>query len=174
MTDQPRITGLDLATQTGVAYGKLWEKPSFASWNLKAKSHGEKGVKLMRHLTNHVREYQPDKVYIEAPLNIRVLMNIGATADTVLLTNGLVYITMAVLCARSIPYELVDVNAARDHLLGRRPAKGSGKAMVTARCQHLGWKPTNDNESDAAAVWDYGCAQENPRSFVKLAMERPI
>jgi hypothetical protein len=47
------------------------------------------------------------------------------------------------------------VSDVRNHFIGKNPKRDIAKAMTIAQCQRLGWKPLDDNEADALALWDY-------------------
>ena len=62
------------------------------------------------------------------------------------------------------------IQSVRKHFLGKHltardfpslSAKDSRleiKQRVIARCNQIGWQPRSDDEADAMAIWDYGCA----------------
>jgi hypothetical protein len=51
-----------------------------------------------------------------------------------------------------------DVGKVRYHVLGQRPPKGEGKALVMQRIKALGCSFKDDNEADAIALWLYATA----------------
>lgn len=80
--------------------------------------------------------------------------------------RGAIGVVEAVAAKSRIPLiEGVSVQDARKHLIGRgRIPKGEGKKLVHDRCRVLGWTVANNDESDACAIWSYGCAKANPRA----------
>jgi hypothetical protein len=169
-----RITALDLAGETGVAFGLL-PKPTLVTWCLKPGGRGDRGLKLMRLLVSHLDEFKPERVFIERPLSAAVMVDIGATLDTQISLSGYVFLAETVCRSRGVATELVESQAVRQHFVGRArfPHKGEGKRVVFQRTKALGWKPANENESDAAAVWDYAQARSSTSAYLLTHGERP-
>jgi hypothetical protein len=161
------ILALDLASTSGVAEGRVGEKPRTWTWRLgsSGSSQAHRLAELLKLISNHLVVSKPQAIWVEAPMAPRVMVDIGATADTAGLLLGLPAIIRAVSYIRGV-YTVNDANVqdVRKHFCGRRTfPKGEAKAAVIQRCKMLGWDVANDHEADAAALWSYACGQMNPR-----------
>jgi hypothetical protein len=170
-----RITALDLAATTGIAFGELPGKPTLETWALSGGGRGDRGLRLMRSLKAHLKAFDPERVYIERPLSAAVMVDIGASLDTQVSLSGYVFLAETVCASCGIETRLVDAQEVRKHFVGRArfPIKGEGKRAVFAQAKRMGWNPQNDNESDAAALWDFGSANSSPAAFLMTTGERP-
>ena len=113
-------------------------------------------------IVDRLKTAKPCRVVIEAPI-----MPTGdrenTNAKTVVMQIGLYASIVSVLEARNIQWRKVAVSTVRKHFIGRGNLPGDvGKREVRKRCEQLGWEPANLDQSDAAAVWDWGVAQMNP------------
>jgi hypothetical protein len=166
-----KVSGIDLGATTGVCFGPSpGATPSFASWNLRAESRALRGLKLMAALNKHIADFGPDVIYVEAPMALAGVAKVGASADVLLSLYGYDMLIRVVAESRGVRVEDVDVQKARYHFLGFKPKSGEGKKAVAHRCKALGWRPDNHNESDAAAVWDYGVQNEKPAAQIALQL----
>lgn len=109
---------------------------------------------LRRAAAELIAIHKPTVISYEAPLperredgqvihgfsTARFLLGIGAIIEEVSWTCG------------EIPCWDCDVQSVRLHFLGNGRAS---KADVWHRCAVLGWKPKNDDEADAGALWDF-------------------
>ena len=136
----------------------------------------------MTLLADKLAKERPDAIAIEAPLNIRVLVEIGAKAETVEALNGLVFLARTVAEARGVPYvETYDVQKVRQHFVGQSrfkngfdPERGrkissrdAAKQATEARCRMLGYHVEDDNQADAIALWHYAATQIDPAVGVR-------
>lgn len=180
--DARTVLALDLATDSGWAIGPVGGVPRCARLPLgSSSSPAEKGARLVRWLSELLLVERPRLVVIERPLNIRILVKIGASHDTVLLLYGLAYLAMTICNMRGVhDVRFADVQDVREHFVGRRtfaasrnPLTGKkitsravAKSAIIDACRMRGWEVEDDNAADAAATWSYGCALLNPRTAV--------
>jgi hypothetical protein len=153
------ILALDIATNTGAAYGDpLKGLPVLSSLRF-----GEKGASLEASFAAALSEfecmilgYEPDMIAFEAPLSpsfVRGKTNITTTRKLM----GLVAVLGAV-CHKCGYYNVreADVADIRQHFIGVRNMRSEqAKAATMAKCVELGAAPANDNEGDAFALWAY-------------------
>lgn len=144
-------------------------------------TRGERALLLMRNLNEHIREFAPEKVYVERPLNARTCVEIGATDEVVTFLNGVVMVAELVCASRNIPVDSsISPQDARQHFLGRSrfskaEGKDAGKKASLHRAKMLGWNPEDLDQADAAALWDCGCARSHPNAWAKAAAaNRPV
>jgi hypothetical protein len=172
----PVTLGLDLAALCGAVWGEAFEPPTIALWNVRAKNIGDRGLKLMGHLTALVDEVKPSKAFIEAPLKAHVAASMGTTHETTICLNGYVFLAATVLASRGIPWLMLDRQKVLGHFVGqeRFKVKDEGKRACVVRCKQLGWGDLTFDEADAAALWDYGNATDNPRGFALHGVTRAV
>jgi len=154
----------DVATQTGVAFGVAGKVPRATTYVF-GKSMGDHPVrfaKAMRAVSTLMERYEPDHVFFEAPIG-------GEKANAFLI--GLTACITGTVASYGVPVERAPVQSVRKHFLGKHlvkkdfpgmseaQARGAIKQRVVGRCTALGWTPKNDDESDAMAIWDYGCGR---------------
>lgn len=162
-----RVAGFDIATSCGVADGEPGKRPRCWTWSL-AKPAGRpaKLALLMAYCERYFAENRLDAVFYEAGMTARVAMHVGCRDDTFALLRGAIGIVEACAARACIPtIRAVNVQDARKHFVGRRSfPKGQSKQAVWQHCKLLRWPAANLDESDALAIWDWGCAQVNPRT----------
>ena len=162
------ITGLDIATSCGAADGVPGSRPRFWTWNLRKAGEGRPArlALLMAYVMRYLDENRPDGVFYEAGMTMRVALSVGATDETLAFLRGSIGVVEACCARAKVPtIQAVDVQAARKHFTGRASfPKGKSKGMVYSHCRALGWTPANQDESDAGAIFSYGCAQMDPRA----------
>lgn len=150
------ILALDLATTTGVAVGAPGQKPALFTESLAVsnKKHGAKFAQAFRMTERLIAQHKPKIIAIEAAL----AQGGGGNANRIQVAMGLR------ACVHAAAYGKVDVveyavQSVRKHfILNGRLAGPEAKRKVFAACVKRGWEPANDNESDAAAVWDLCCS----------------
>jgi Holliday junction resolvasome RuvABC endonuclease subunit len=162
------IAAFDLATNTGVCAGIPGAAPLLWTWHLDdgdvPRSRALRLGYLLRLCTRFFKETHVDAVYYEAPLNIGILMKIGASEETVSLLRGAVGILEGCAADAGIrTIEGVSIRSARASLLGHGEGKADKKAVM-ARVRVMGHDVKNDNESDAFAVYWHACGRHNPRT----------
>jgi hypothetical protein len=122
----------------------------------------EKAGRATLWMATRLRDNEkPDAVYCEAPIPERALgaqTNAHSTALKFVLLGAL----LGSLRAKGIKTVPANIQRVRKHFIGRGNLRASqAKPLVIARCRALGWVPENHDQSDAAAVWDFGCGQED-------------
>ncbi len=161
MSSGPFIAAFDIATATGVCDGNPGSRPRCFTWFM-SDAGDLRPFKLcyFRNLLDEYFKYHNiSAVYYEAPLNIRTLMTIGASDDTVALLRGAVGVLES--CAVHAGIEVVEavpVQTARKTLTGhgtfkRIKGKSAAKDAIMAAAGLRGVHVTTDHEADAYAVW---------------------
>ena len=160
------IAAFDIATVTGAADGSPSGKPRAWHWNLKAAGNSRplKLAMLRDYTDRYLSENKPDAVFYERGLGLAVAMEIGMSDDTMALLRGAIGVVESCAAAARIKrIEAIGVQDARRHLLGAgRIPKGEGKRLVMERCRMLGWTVKNNDEADAACLWNFGVAVMQP------------
>lgn len=168
MTDLPRILALDIATQTGWAYGVPGEVPRAGTIRFASpgSSCGAAGCGMMRWFADFLRVNPVDRLYFEAPFDPRHMGN-KTNMATARLLLGLAFHIEALATAKGIPViRETDVADVRKHFLGKNPRGDEGKPQVQRQCRTLGWKFDSPDAADALAVWSYACALVAPSTAV--------
>lgn len=153
-----RIVALDLATTTGVAIGAAHDGPLCHTERLgkAGEHHGARFSEVMFLTKRLIAQHKPDLVAIEAP----VVTGAKGDANRALLAMGLRGCVMGVCTFKGVSCQDFNVLSIRAHFLGNgRIKRAEAKAMTIERCRTLGWHVANDNEADAAALWDYARAK---------------
>lgn len=161
MLDRNHVS-IDAAKSTGFAVGVPFTKPHCETWVLKGATRAERYVHLRAKMIAAFTRYQPAVCFIEEPLAARVLVNVGATIDTQLQLNGLVAVAEMVCELYDVRPVLVERQLVLGHFTGQQRYKGgqeAAKRACVARCHQLGYQIEGYDQADAAAQWDYGCAQ---------------
>jgi hypothetical protein len=175
-----KVAGLDTSTRlVGVAWGFASRdaKPETDVWDLgREASRARRIGRLITRVSVFLKDYAPDVVVIEAPLNLQAAAKASTGAAWALI--GVAMAAEAVCDLRGVPrVHLVDVQDVRAHFLGQRTfrdgydpvnkrkitARENAKAAVISMCRMRGWQVKDDNAADAAALWSWGCAKVDPR-----------
>jgi len=147
------IAALDLASQTGVAIGEPGCRPILFTEKFTG-GHGERFAESQEMAARIIRQYKPALIVIEAPLKLP-----RTSADVELVLMGLRACVLAVAYRKRVATEMHAVQTIRKHFIGTaRLKRKAAKAATIARCKQLGWKPKNDDEADAGALWDLACS----------------
>ena len=169
--DAAFIAAFDLATATGVCDGEVGRSPRVWTWYLDdaGKGRAHKLCYLRRMLDKYFADAGPAAVYYEQPINIRAMMSIGATDETIALLRGTVGVLESCAVHAGIQtVEPVPVQNAREALTGqrtfsRKKGKSTAKDAIIKTATMLGVTVNTEQEADAFAVWNYACAMHNPR-----------
>lgn len=103
-------------------------------------------------------------VYVEAPLPGGPKFH--RNPQVAYLLGGLACVVGAISFLREFKHREVSVQTVRAHFIGHGNMPGDdAKKAAKRRCHQLGWEPKNYDESDAGAVWHYGCAQQRPKAI---------
>lgn len=149
-----KIIGLDLATATGVAIGDAHAKPLCHTERLgqQGKHHGQRFLQAQMMVARLIKQHQPDLIALESA----IVSGVKGAETRAQMAFGLRACIMSVAFKSNIPVVEYPVQTIRKHFVGRGNLKrAEAKAATIARCTMLGWHVTNDNEADAAAVWEY-------------------
>lgn len=168
---------LDLAKQSGVAWGEPMGRPEFETWQLggQALQRGHRGMALMSKLVAWLDYVKPDMVFIEQPVPPQGQMRAGSNLDVTIALQGYVFMAETVCFSRKVPTRLYDRQDILGHFTGKRvyKVKGGGKKACMARACQLRWQPGNEDEADAGALWHYGIAQENRAAHLQRSIIEP-
>ena len=158
-----KVLSFDIATNTGVAFGRPGEVPLTKVIDLgTGKSDAARFAKALRMVEGFIEARQPDLISVECP--------IGPGSSTLLV--GLYACVVGQCMAMGHNPKRYQVQSIRKHFLGKaltsRDYPGLSKAesrkeikrVVIARCNALGWRVDTDDEADAAALWDFTIAKE--------------
>lgn len=153
------IAALDLATKTGVAVGPPGGRPEL--WTLDLKSHREvrfHATRMMRiqGLTHQlITTRSVTAIAIEKPF-----VAAHNSWEVTLLTIGLTANVLSWAARKNIPVEIIPAQTVAKHFIGSGKLKrGDKKAAILAECRARGWEPEDDNQADAAALWDLACSR---------------
>ena len=176
---QPFIAAFDLATATGCADGyPSQQAPRLWSWYLDD-AGGFRPARLAylwRFCSTYFEQQralgQPvDEVVYELPMNIGTIANAMArgsfvtSEETLATLRGSIGVLEA--AAANVGIQTIrgmDIKDARKHVTGQRtfPKGVDAKAMTMRAVVALGWRPENNNESDAAVLWALAAGQASP------------
>jgi len=160
------VAAFDLATSTGVCWGTVGAKPQVMTLDMRAGGPGRAArlAWFFETLTDFFAANKIDIVRYEEPMAIAVANRVGASDDTITMLRGAVAILeICAVRAKIFDTQSFTVHQARRHVLGPRPPKGEGKAMVMKMARTLGVDVEDDNQSDAWALWTLACGHANPR-----------
>lgn len=155
------ILAFDLASRTGVAFGRAGDIPRATTVDLgRARSEGARFAEILRATRVLLDRFEPGLVVYEAPVG-------GPRTSHFLVAVAGCFVGQATLMGYS-PVS-VSIQSVRRHFIGCHPtAKSLGtskakareqiKSMVIARCGALGWPVRNDDEADALALFDFAQA----------------
>jgi hypothetical protein len=176
MTEAPVIAAFDVATRTGVCFGRVGcKRPTLATWDMRSAGPGRPArldwffTQLHHFFLDQGRDQPVDQIWYEAPLNIGVMNKIGANDETVSLLRGAIGVLEVAAVRAGIEHiHPFSVQAARQHLTGQRTfsktgGKSDAKKRVMQTARMLGIEVADDNQADAFAGWSYACGLANPR-----------
>lgn len=150
-----KLLAFDLATVTGVAVGDARASgPNCFTENLGSagESHGARFAQAARMTKRLIQTHKPDHIAIEQP----IASGAKGSASRVAMAMGLRAAVFLTAHMMHVPVSEHSVLTVRSHFIGhgRLPRKQAKEAVIR-RCCRLGWPVGNDNEADAAAVWEY-------------------
>jgi hypothetical protein len=153
-----KILALDLATNTGFAFGDTaWLKPEFGSirFGSRGASYPAIFAAALSWASERFLEWQPDRIVYEEPLQFRGGRSRGGNDE---LAHGLPAIMMAVAHLRGC-FEIrhATPKQIRLHFIGENPKREVAKRKTIVRCRQVGWNVEDDNAADACALWSYAC-----------------
>ena len=149
-----KIMAFDLATVTGVAIGDSHSIPLCHTERLGqvGAPHGARLSEALYMTSRLIKQHQPDAIAIEAP----VIAGVKGGQDRALLAIGLRSAVVMMAHMRGVRCVEYSVASIRKHFIGvGRLKRTEAKRRTMQRCKLLGWHVANDNEADAAAVWEF-------------------
>ena len=170
MSDLPLVAAFDVASTSGICWGRPGETPLFET--VKFTRDGDDDLdpswRAMTWAIRWIKEHQPDKLFIEQPLPAG--SRGGRTSpEAIVRLNGLYHCIGAVAKAKRILVRPVNLQTARKLFIGSGNLPGEQtKRMVLERCEELGWRPQNNDEGDAGCVWFYACHMLQPGIMSRL------
>jgi Holliday junction resolvasome RuvABC endonuclease subunit len=164
------IAALDLATKTGVAVGPLGGRPELWTLDLKskgeAKFHATRLMQIQGLAHRLIAEHGARFIAIEKPF-----VATHNNWETTLLTMGLTANVLSWAARKGIPVDIFPAQTVAKHFTGSGKMKRDDKkAAILAECRARGWDPTDDNQADAAALWDLACARLLPSQVVSSSL----
>lgn len=109
---------------------------------------------------------RPEMIWVEVPdfWNLGKGKSQGSSIETMELLIGLLGVVRGVANRRGFrPVSRASSAQVRRLFIQNSQLKGpDAKAAVFGRCAALGWKPKDDNASDALALLTYGLEQQHP------------
>lgn len=165
------VAALDLATKTGVAVGPLGGRPELWTRDLKSKGEAKFHATRLMHIQGlaHrlIAEHHVDFIAIEKPF-----VAAHNNWETTLLTIGLTANVLSWAARKGVPVDIIPAQTVAKHFAGSGKMKrDEKKAAILAACQARGWDPKDDNQADAAALWDLACWRLLPSQGVN---SRPV
>jgi Holliday junction resolvasome RuvABC endonuclease subunit len=155
-----KILAYDLGTTTGCAFGAVGETPQMWSetFGEAGPSHAHRFTQALIQFRKHIDRHQPNLVVIEAA----IAAGPKGGAARVQVAMGLRACVLIAAQAKGVRWGEYAVQTVRKHFIGKGKGHGrnEAKAQTMKRCRMLGWKVLNDNEADAAALWDLACMKE--------------
>lgn len=156
MQQRGTILALDVASKTGVAFGRPGEVPRLQTVDFRVKDDlpGTYG-RAVEWMATRLCDEPPDLVVIER--TVPPSGAFGATNhDTTMTTIGMFGIFAGIVRCKSIRLELAPINTWKKHFLGTAKLKrAEAKRAAVERCRLLGWDAGDDNQADAAGIWDW-------------------
>jgi hypothetical protein len=165
MSEAPLILALDVASQMGVAEGRVGQVPRSYTVNLGDRdcTMAERAGKATRWIAERLMVDRPDWIYIEAPLNPTASRDANSTIVALTLFGALAGPAQCKL--RNVGQ--ANVQTVRSAFLGHGRPK-MPKERAKAMCKALGWDPKNTDEADALAVWWWAGMKHAPRLYTPI------
>lgn len=164
------VLALDVASRTGVAWGRIGATPRFMTVKLTREGESssmdgvaEAAARAIQWLADFTRVERIDRAVIEAPVPEAALGQ-ATNAWSTALKFALVGSFSGALKLRSVEVRFANIQAVRKFFIGKGNVRGDlAKPEVMRICQALGWSPANTDEGDAAATWLFECSRVAPR-----------
>ncbi|MCC8963733.1 hypothetical protein H8A95_15795 [Bradyrhizobium sp. Pear76] len=156
MQKRGTILALDVASKTGVAFGRPGEVPRLQIVDFRGP--GELiglYARAVEWMASQLRDEPPDLVAIE-----RVVPPSGAKGftnhETTMITIGLFGILCGITHCKGITLVPAAISTWRKHFIGKGNYPGEvAKRMSVDRCRVLGWDAPDHNAAEAAGIWDW-------------------
>jgi hypothetical protein len=176
MNESPIIASFDIATKTGLCWGRPGSKPQLASWNMRLAGTRPARFNLFyEYCIQFFAEEDIDQCWYEMPMGLGSMHKVGASEETIALLRGLVGVLELAAYRSDVRHiEAYTVTAARKHFTGKGTFRNSrsnpraGKAAVMEVCRMLGVKFEDDDQADAYCGWSFACSLNNPRLAIEV------
>jgi hypothetical protein len=162
--DAPTILALDIASRTGVCWGRLGDTPRFMTVPFTRGGEAssidgcwEAASRVIIWASDFTRVEKIDRIVIEAPIPERALGH-NTNAWATMLKMFMIGAMGGALKCRDIPVRDANIGAVRAFMLGRgngHAKKEIAKPAVMRVCKALGWSPQDYDQADAGALWLY-------------------
>lgn len=150
------LAAFDLATVTGFAAGKAGGRPVFGHRDFSGGSAGTVFARFRDWLSWQLDVIGPDWIYAEEPF-------VGRNAYVTRRLYGFRAHAEEIAHRRDIPLTWVQIKTVTEFFVGQAGMRRDAKKLATIRmAQRYGHNVTDDNESDALAIWYYGEAIRAP------------
>jgi hypothetical protein len=180
MLERGEVLGIDLSSRSaGFAYGAPGEKPRLWSVDFMRDGDVHDFYGNLTAYTATVLRDNPIKLVAIEELIAPSAMAGRSNNDVTMTTVGGYAIVIGIIKCKKIPYQPVRVETWRKHFIGigklthiKKPAerRKEGKRLAVQRCRQLGWKVDNDDEADAAGIWDWAGATHMGATPSRLQM----
>lgn len=161
------ILSLDLATHTGYAVGNPCGVPVYGHFKIDAPTYPSKFLQMGRLVSGLIKTHDVDAVFLEQPF-------VGRAGQFSALMPLFGFRAAAMMAAESkgCLVTMVLPSTVRKHFIGHGGlSRAKAKPAVIEKCEWRGWRPKNDDEADALALWDYACALGSSEHFA-MGMRR--
>lgn len=164
------ILGMDLASTTGYAIGPSGGVPTSGAERLKRPSEAKAiAIANLIRLLERLLAQRPAYVVKEAMMPIAAMLKRRNDMHNIELQSALHLVTEAVCLLHKIQCVSEGASTIRKHFIGKANCgdREETKRAVVQRCQVLGFMPrsrTSNDQGDAIATWDWGCATFARRS----------
>lgn len=164
------IAALDLATKTGVAVGPVGGRPELWTLDLRskgeAKFHATRLMQIQGLAHRLIVEQGARFIAIEKPF-----VAAHNNWETTLLTIGLTANVLSWAERKGIAVDIIPAQTVAKHFTGSGKMKrAEKKAAILTECRARGWAPADDNQADAAALWDLACRRLLPSQGVNSGL----
>lgn len=153
-----KILALDVATKTGVAFGRPGEVPRLETIDFR---HGKNDEltwiygRATLWMATKLRDDPPDLVVIEKPVPPSAAFG-HTNHDTSMITIGMFGIFCGIVHCKSIRLEIAPISTWRKCFLGKGNYPGNvAKQMCVDRCKLLGWDAPDHNAAEAAGILEW-------------------
>jgi len=180
LLERGEVWAIDLSSRSaGFAYGVPGDKPRL--WTVDFMRDGDLHdfyANLTAYAATFLRDNPVKLAAIEEPVAPAAAMGHTNHNTTMMTIPGFAIVVGVVKC-KKIPYQPVRVETWRKHFIGtgrlthiKKAAerRKEGKRLAVQRCRQLGWKVENDDEADAAGIWDWAGATHMGARQARLQM----
>lgn len=168
MLERGEILGIDLSSSSaGFAYGTPGAAPHL--WTVDFLRDGDLHDfygNLTAYTATFLRDNPVKLIAIEEPLAPSAMKG-RSNHDTTMMTIGGYAIVIGIVKCKKIPYYPVRSETWRKHFIGlgrlthietSAARRKEYKRLAVQRCRQLGWRVDNDDEAEAAGIFDWAGA----------------